>query len=62
MPKPVRERFHLHLAPMPATSAEATLARIVALGATPLDSVQPCAGAIALADVDGNHFCLMWQP
>ena len=59
MPKLGRERFHFHLASMRPTSAQATLDRIVELGATRLDVGDACHGAIGLADVDGNPFCLV---
>jgi hypothetical protein len=59
MPKVGRERFHFHVAPAPGSSAPATLDDLLALGATRLDAGPACADAIALADVDGNEFCLV---
>ena len=59
MPKLGGERFHFHLASTPPTSAQATLDRILALGATRVDVGDACPGAIALADVDGVRFCLV---
>ena len=59
MPRSGRERFHVHVAPTPPASAEATLERLLALGATRADTSDACPGAIALADVDGNEFCLV---
>jgi hypothetical protein len=59
MPKLTRERFHFHIAPKPDSSAVVALDDLVALGATRLDTGATCAGAIALADVDGNALCLV---
>jgi hypothetical protein len=38
---------------------QAALDHLLALGATRLDTGDACPGAIALADVDGNTFCLV---
>ena len=59
MPKLGEERFHFHVAPAPGSSALATLEHLLALGATRHDIGNACPGAIALADVDGNEFCLV---
>jgi hypothetical protein len=59
MPKWGEERFHFHVAPAPGSNAQATLEHLCALGATGLDRGHRCPGAIALADVDGNEFCLV---
>lgn len=59
MPKLGKERFHFHLAPTPGTSAQATLDHLLALGASRLDIGHACPGAIVMADVDGNEFCLV---
>jgi hypothetical protein len=59
MPRLGPERFHFHLASTPPTSEQEVLDRIIALGATRLDGGDACPGAIALADVDGNQFCLV---
>jgi hypothetical protein len=53
-----KERLHFHIAPTPPTSAQATLDRLVSVGATRLDE-DACPGAIGLADVDGNPLCLI---
>lgn len=58
-PKLGEERVHFHIAPAPGTSASATLDHLFALGATHLDIGHACPGVIALADVDGNAFCLV---
>jgi catechol 2,3-dioxygenase-like lactoylglutathione lyase family enzyme len=59
MPKLGEERLHFHTAPTSGTSANAALEHLLALGATRLDAGHACPGAIALADVDGNEFCLV---
>ena len=53
------ERFHFHLAPTSGSSPQAALDHLVALGARRLEAGHACSGAIALADVDGNKFCLV---
>lgn len=59
MPKVGQERFHFHIAPAPGASTPDTLDRLLALGATRLDVGRGCPEATALADVDGNEFCLV---
>jgi hypothetical protein len=55
LPKPVRERFHLHVAPVGDDAVE----RLLDLGASRLDHRgHGCPGTTPLADVDGNAFCL----
>jgi hypothetical protein len=61
MPKSGPDRFHFHLAPMSGVSAPAALDHLLALGATRLEVGGACPSAIALADVDGNEFCLVEQ-
>ena len=61
MPRPSKERFHFHVAPESGTSVEAALDHLLALGATRLEAGDACPGAIMLADVDGNEFCLVYQ-
>jgi Glyoxalase-like domain len=58
MPKLGEERFHFHVGLMTGSSMPSGLDHLLALGATQLD-VGHCPGAIALADVDGNTFCLI---
>lgn len=58
MARPAVERFHVHLAPTPGTSAAAGIDRLLALGASRLDPGHGCHGAVPLADVDGNRFCV----
>jgi hypothetical protein len=59
MPKWGKERFHFHIAPASGTSAQAALDHLAELGATRLAAGHGCPGAIALADVDGNAFCVV---
>ncbi|MGB8859157.1 MAG: VOC family protein, partial [Ilumatobacteraceae bacterium] len=59
MPRFGEERFHFHIAPASGTSAPAALEHLLALGATRLDIGHACSRAVALADVDGNQFCLV---
>jgi catechol 2,3-dioxygenase-like lactoylglutathione lyase family enzyme len=59
MPRLGKERLHFHIAPTARTSAQDTLDRLLALGATRLDKGDACPGAVALADVDRNAFCLV---
>ena len=59
MPKSGKERFHFHVAPTSGFGVQATLDHLLALGATGLDTGHGCPGAIVLADVDGNEFCLV---
>jgi predicted enzyme related to lactoylglutathione lyase len=58
------ERLHLHVAPAPGAAMDDTLQHLLALGAAHLDTGRldgdrACAGAVGLADVDGNAFCLV---
>jgi predicted enzyme related to lactoylglutathione lyase len=59
MPQLGEVRFHLHTAPTPGSSMQAALDHLLALGASRVDGANECAGAIGLADVDGNRFCLV---
>jgi len=58
-PKSGKERFHFHVAPTSGTSLQAALDHLLARGATRLDIGHACLGAVVLADVDGNEFCLV---
>ncbi len=53
------ERFHFHVARTSGADVPSTLDHLLTLGATPLAAGLACPGAIALADVDGNKFCLV---
>jgi catechol 2,3-dioxygenase-like lactoylglutathione lyase family enzyme len=59
MPKHGEQRFHFHVAPAPGATAPATLDHLLELGAARLDIDHACPDAMALADVDGNKFCLV---
>jgi hypothetical protein len=59
MPRRGKERFHFHLAASRGVHVETTLDDLVALGASCLEHTHRCPGAIGLADVDGNEFCLL---
>jgi predicted enzyme related to lactoylglutathione lyase len=55
MPKPPRNRLHLDVAADGEQQAE--VERLLSLGATQLDVGE--AGAVVLADPDGNEFCVL---
>ena len=59
MAKPEHERIHFHIAPMAGTSVSAMLQHLAGLGATPVDVGHACSDAVAVADVDGNTFCVV---
>ena len=55
-----RQRVHLDLASASAEDQQATVARLLALGATPADVGQPAdAPFTVLADPEGNAFCVL---
>ncbi len=55
-----RARIHFHVAPAAGTSDEEAVADLLRRGATRLDhGGNRRAGAVALADVDGNQLCLV---
>lgn len=58
-PRSSPERFHFHVAPAPGTTTQAAVGHVLALGAARRDGGRGCPGAMALADVDGNEFCLV---
>ncbi len=58
-PRAGRNRLHFDLAPAVGVDREAEVDRLVALGATRLESSQGPAGRTAMADPDGNEFCLL---
>ena len=59
MPRLGRDRLHLDLAPPAQGDQQAEVERLVALGATRLDTGRGGAGPVVLADPDGNEFCLL---
>ena len=58
-PKTGRNRLYLDLAPPVDGDQHAEAERLVSLGATRLDLGQGEAGWVAMADPDGNEFCLL---
>ncbi|WP_374970801.1 VOC family protein [Terrabacter sp. BE26] len=58
-PRSGPNRMHLDLAPSPGTDVEAEVERLLALGATRLGDSGCDPAAVALADPDGNEFCLL---
>jgi predicted enzyme related to lactoylglutathione lyase len=57
-PKTGRNRLHFDLAPPDAGDQRAEVDRLVSLGATRIDAGHGEAGSVALADPDGNEFCV----
>jgi hypothetical protein len=55
LPKPPRNRLHLDIAPVAPDDQEAEVDRLVALGATRLDSGQGDVDGVVMADPDGNE-------
>ena len=58
-PKAPKNRLHFDLVPSAGSDVQAEVERLVALGATRLDSGQEAGDAIAMADPDGNEFCIL---
>ncbi|MFF0265905.1 VOC family protein [Kribbella sp. NPDC004536] len=61
-PKAPKNRMHFDLVMSAGGDVEAEAERLVALGATRLDSGQEGAAAIPMADPDGNEFCILVGP
>ncbi len=57
--KTVKSRIHLDLRAYPGDAQEAEAARLLALGATPVDVGQGDVPWTVLADPEGNEFCLL---
>ncbi len=57
-PKRGRNRLHLDLAPPEGGDQRAEVDRLVSLGARRIDGGHGDAGSVALADPDGNEFCV----
>ena len=58
MPKPGKNRLHLDVAPPANSDRQAEVDRLVSLGARRIDTA-PCRGSwTAMADPDGNEFCV----
>ena len=58
-PKAGRNRLHLDLAPPVGGDQQADVARLVSLGARRVDLGQGDVGSVAMADPDGNEFCVL---
>jgi hypothetical protein len=58
-PKRVKNRLHLDVAPSPGEDHAAEVARLRALGATPVDVGQRGVAWVVLADPEGNEFCVL---
>jgi predicted enzyme related to lactoylglutathione lyase len=57
-----KNRLHLDLAPAVAGEQQAEVDRLLRLGATRVDISHGEAGYVALADPDGNEFCVLPSP
>ena len=60
-PKTGKTRWHLDVAPAAGGDRDAEVERLIALAATRADG-GPCEGGVALADPDGNEFCVLDAP
>jgi len=58
-PKQERNRLHFDLAPPVHGDAHAEVERLVLLGATRIGIGQDEVGRVAMADPDGNEFCVV---
>ncbi|WP_320064277.1 VOC family protein [Micromonospora sp. RTGN7] len=58
-PKAGRDRVRFDLAPGAHGNPQAAVDRLLALGATRIDTGEGEAGRVAMADPDGNDFCLL---
>ncbi|EWT00666.1 hypothetical protein N865_14160 [Intrasporangium oryzae NRRL B-24470] len=58
-PKTGKNRLHFDLAPSVADDLRAEVDRLLSLGATRVASGPGTEGAVALADPDGNEFCVL---
>ena len=58
-PKLVKNRLHLDLAPHPGDDPAAEVARLLDLGATPVDIGQGEVSWTVLADPEGNELCVL---
>jgi predicted enzyme related to lactoylglutathione lyase len=58
-PKIGKNRLHLDLAPPAGGDQQATVDRLVSLGATRIDVGRAEAGWVGMADPDGNEFCVL---
>lgn len=59
MPRHGPDRLHFHVASVDGGTVPAAVDELLALGAARLEIARACPGAIALADLDGNAFCVV---
>ena len=59
MPKRGKNRLHFHLAPTVHDDQRAEVDRLLSLGATRIDIGQGEVSRVAMADPDGNEFCVL---
>jgi catechol 2,3-dioxygenase-like lactoylglutathione lyase family enzyme len=60
-PKAPKNRLHFDLVPSAGSDVQAEVERLISLGAARLDSGQEDGDAIAMADPDGNEFCILTE-
>jgi predicted enzyme related to lactoylglutathione lyase len=58
-PKTGKNRLHFDIAPPVGGDQQAEVDRLVSLGATRVDLGEGSAGRVAMADPDGNEFCVL---
>jgi hypothetical protein len=58
-PKTGKNRLHFDLAPPADGDQQAEVDRLVSLGATRIDVGQGEVNGVAMADPDGNEFCVL---
>jgi hypothetical protein len=59
MPKTGKNRLHFDLIPPAGSDQQAEVNRLVSLGATRIDNGQGEVAWVAMADPDGNEFCVL---
>jgi predicted enzyme related to lactoylglutathione lyase len=59
MPKPHKNRLHLHIAPVAPADQHSEVERLIALGASRIDIGQGDVDWVVMADPDGNEFCVL---
>ena len=59
LPKVMKNRLHLHLAPEGDTDQQEAVARLVSVGATRVDAGRGDVDRVVLTDPDGNEFCVL---